>query len=90
LIDSKAKRSAALGFGLSFLLVLPPADGSISIENAGHALNAYEFDLPGLSHLVICDTTVESLNPIRLVVSLTPERDVDPLGPIRTVTRYCP
>lgn len=48
MIDTKAKRAAAIGYGLSFLLVLPPADGIISIEDAGHALNVYQFDLPEL------------------------------------------
>jgi len=45
-MDTKAKRAAALGYGLSFLLVCPPADGSISVNDAGHALNAYQFDMP--------------------------------------------
>lgn len=47
-MDTKAKRAAALGFGLSFTLVLPPADGSISIEDAGHASTAYRYDMPEL------------------------------------------
>lgn len=46
MIDSKAKRAAALGYGLSFLLVLPPAHGGLSIEDAGHALSAYRYDMP--------------------------------------------
>lgn len=45
-MDTKAKRAAALGYGLSFLLVLPPADGSLDIPDAGHALNAYRYDMP--------------------------------------------
>lgn len=49
MIDTKAKRAAALGYGLSFLLVLPPADGTISNGDAGHALNAYQFDLSNAS-----------------------------------------
>lgn len=48
-MDTKAKRAAALGYGLSFLLVLPPAAGAISIEMAGHALSAYEFDLAAVA-----------------------------------------
>lgn len=48
MIDTKAKRAAALGYGLSFLLVLPPAHGALNIEDAGHALNAYRYDLPEL------------------------------------------
>jgi hypothetical protein len=48
MFDSKAKRAAALGFGLSFTLVLPPADGAISIEDAGHASTAYRYDVPAL------------------------------------------
>jgi hypothetical protein len=44
-MDTKAKRSAALGYGLSFMLMLPVAEGSISIESAGHALAAYRYDL---------------------------------------------
>jgi hypothetical protein len=44
-MDTKAKRAAAIGYGLSFLLVLPPA-GGITIEDAGHALSAYQFDMP--------------------------------------------
>jgi hypothetical protein len=48
-IDTKAKRAAALGYGLSFLLVIPPADGTIDIEDAGHALSAYRFNLPELT-----------------------------------------
>lgn len=49
MFDSKAKRAAALGFGLSFTLVLPPADGAISIEDAGHANTAYRYDMPALN-----------------------------------------
>jgi hypothetical protein len=45
-IDTKAKRAAALGYGLAFLLVAPPADSTISVQDAGHALSAYQFDMP--------------------------------------------
>jgi hypothetical protein len=45
-MNTKAKRAAALGYGLAFLLVAPPADGIIGVEDAGHALSAYQFDMP--------------------------------------------
>lgn len=45
MFDTKQKRSAALGFGLGFLTVLPVASGAISIEAAGQASAAYYYDL---------------------------------------------
>lgn len=45
-MDTKTKRAAALGYGLAFLTVLPVADGAISVEDAGHALAAYSWDMP--------------------------------------------
>ncbi len=89
MIDSKAKRAAALGYGLSFLLVCPPASGSLSIPDAGHALNAYRYDMPALTVLSICDTGVVSLNPTRIVASLNPARAVASLNPTRAVTAVC-
>lgn len=47
-MNTKAKRAAALGFGLSFLFVAPPAHGAIDMPDAGQALNAYRYDLPAL------------------------------------------
>lgn len=44
-LDTRNKRAAALGYGLSFLVVLPQADGAISVEDAGHALSAYAYDI---------------------------------------------
>lgn len=44
-MTTKTKRAAALGYGLSFLLILPVADGTISTADAGHALSAYSFTL---------------------------------------------
>lgn len=45
-MDTKTKRAAALGYGPAFLNILPVADGTISIEDAGQALGAYWFDMP--------------------------------------------
>lgn len=45
MFDTRNHRSAALGFGLSFLSILPVADGAISIEAAGQGVAAYYFDL---------------------------------------------
>jgi hypothetical protein len=48
-MDTKTKRAAALGYGLSFLLVLPVAEGAITIAEAGHALSAYSYDITAVS-----------------------------------------
>jgi hypothetical protein len=45
MIDTRNKRAAAIGFGLASLLVLPAAEGALSVESAGHALSAYRYDL---------------------------------------------
>lgn len=48
MIDTRNKRAAALGFGLASLLVLPAAEGALTVESAGHALSAYRYDLADL------------------------------------------
>lgn len=70
-MDTKAKRAAALGYGLSFLLVLPPADGTISVNDAGHALNAYQFDI-GVENPVASLTFVQEslVSPVEFVESM--------------------
>ncbi len=43
--NTKAKRSAALGFGLVFLCILPEAHGELSIQDCGQALGSYRYRL---------------------------------------------
>jgi hypothetical protein len=87
-IDTRNKRAAAIGFGLSFLLVLPGAEGVLSVESAGHALSAYRYDLdvdvevpdgailmiPAAAPVIEIDDPDTMLFPDRARIVLIPQR----------------
>lgn len=90
-LDSRNKRASALACGLAFLTVLPAPDGlTLDQGDRQQVAACYRGVLAAPAILLdICDTSVESLNPVRRVRSLNPVRAVEYLGPIRRVKDAC-
>ena len=83
-MTTKTKRAAALGYSLSFLLVLPVADGTIGIADAGHALSAYSITISTSVLPAIFESTTEDLRPSRTTTDLRLNRTTEDLRPSRT------
>lgn len=89
-LDTRNKRASALACGLAFLTVLPAPDGLTLDQGDRQQVAACYRGIvaaPAVPPAVldICDTSVLSLNPHRLVASLNPARTVIDRGHVRRV-----